>query len=194
MLTRWRYKGVVLCLAILVITVAATAQGPRRGAQRQAARRNAINRGNRQAMRQRMMQRMQQQLEASETQWQAIEPKLQKVMELSRQVGGRRAGAMPGRLAGRAAQGQRRQRPDGQGRQLRANANRPVSAVQKASAELRVLLSGSDATPEQIQAKLTALRTVRQAAEKDLAQARDALKQVVTVKQEARLVLMGLLE
>jgi len=194
MVTRWRCNGVVLCLLVLLVTVAATAQTPWRSGQRAGARRNAVNQGDRQAMQQRAMHRMRQQLEASETEWQAIEPKLRMVMELSRQVGPRRGAAAAGRLQTRAAQGRRRQRPNGQARQPRANANRPVSAVQKASAELQTLLNSGDASPEQIQAKLTALRTARQAAEKELSQARDALKQVVTAKQEARLVLMGLLE
>ena len=79
-------------------------------------------------------------------------------------------------------------------RRPRGEANRPVSEVQKASDELRALLGSESATPEQVKAKLTALREARAAARQKLAQARADLQQVLTVKQEARLVLMGLLE
>ncbi len=194
MLTGWRYKTILLCLSLLFVAGLATAQVQRRGGQRAVGPRARTNQQDREAMQQRVMQQLRQQLEATESQWQVIEPKLQKVMDLSRQVGQGRRGAMQGRLAARSAPGQRRQGANGQNRPARDNANRPTSAVQKASDELDTLLSNSNASPEQIQAKLATLRTVREAAEKDLTQARDALKQELTVKQEARLVLMGLLE
>jgi hypothetical protein len=60
--------------------------------------------------------------------------------------------------------------------------------------ELRQLLNGGTATPEQIKAKLTTLRQSRDALKQELAQARAQLQQVLTVKQEATLVLTGILE
>jgi Spy/CpxP family protein refolding chaperone len=53
----------------------------------------------------------------------------------------------------------------------------------------------SDATSvEDIKAKLTALRNARKGAQAALAQAREELRKVLTVRQEAALVNMGLLE
>lgn len=53
----------------------------------------------------------------------------------------------------------------------------------------------SDATSvEDIKAKLTAVRNARKTAQASLAQARDELRKVLTVRQEAALVNMGLLE
>jgi hypothetical protein len=66
--------------------------------------------------------------------------------------------------------------------------------VQRAADELQQLLNSGAATPEQIKAKLTALRQSRNALKQELAQARAHLQQVLTVKQEATLVLMGILE
>jgi Spy/CpxP family protein refolding chaperone len=69
-----------------------------------------------------------------------------------------------------------------------------MSAVQKAADELQQLLSSNGAAPEQIQAKLATLRQLREALKQELAQARAQLQQVLTVKQEATLVVTGILE
>jgi Spy/CpxP family protein refolding chaperone len=66
--------------------------------------------------------------------------------------------------------------------------------VQRAADELQQLLTGGSATPEQIKAKLDSLRQLREALKQELAQARAQLQQVLTVKQEATLVLTGILE
>ncbi|MGB2809818.1 MAG: hypothetical protein WBC22_18915 [Sedimentisphaerales bacterium] len=55
------------------------------------------------------------------------------------------------------------------------------------------MLRGETAKPEQIKAKLAALRTAKEKANKDLATAQKELKQKLTVKQEAILVLSGYL-
>jgi Spy/CpxP family protein refolding chaperone len=78
-------------------------------------------------------------------------------------------------------------RPDGDVRRTR------LGAVEKAAQELQELLAGESPNTDQIKAKLTAYRTVKEKAKKDLAKAQQDLKQIVTVKQEATLVLMGLL-
>ena len=143
---------------------------------------------------QRMMnERMKEQLGAGDEEWKVIQPRLQKVMNLRRQVnvsgrgmmfGGRRQGG-GGRTAGPA--GGQRTRP-GTGR-----TQRDQSAVGKATQELQGVLRSETAKPEQIKAKLTALRTAKEKANKDLAAARKELKKNLTVKQEAILVLSGYL-
>jgi anthranilate phosphoribosyltransferase len=49
-------------------------------------------------------------------------------------------------------------------------------------------------SPEQLQAKLTALRDARAKSREELAAARKALTEVVTVRQEVLLVASGILE
>jgi hypothetical protein len=207
MSTRLRFIATVLCLAGLGLAGLVVAQGQPRARQRANASRGRMNEGNPEATRQQMMQRIQQQLGASDTEWQVIQPRLQKVMELSRQTNRRGAGRMQGRPGGQRGQGgtearpggrrgagQQTQGPRGQTRRPRDDANREPSPVQKASEELRTLLGDASASPEQVKAKLAALRQVRETAQQHLAQARSELQQVLAVKQEARLVLMGLLE
>ncbi len=194
MSARLRFIAIVLCLAAVGIAGAVAGQGRRRAGQRAETQRGRANQGDPEATRLQMMQRMQQQLGAADTEWQVIQPKLQKVMELSRQINRRGAGGLLGRPGGRRNSGQRVQRPDGQARQPRNNSNRAVSDVQKAAAELQTLLNNANADPEQVKAKLTELRQVRETAQQNLAQARTELQQILSVKQEARLVLMGLLE
>jgi hypothetical protein len=62
------------------------------------------------------------------------------------------------------------------------------------SRELRELLSKEDAPVDEIKAKLTALRAVREKARQELAQARQDLRRLMTLRQEAQLVLNGLLD
>ena len=66
--------------------------------------------------------------------------------------------------------------------------------MKRAADELRQLLNGGTATPEQIKGKLATLRQSRDTLRQELAQARAQLQQVLSVKQEAMLVLTGILE
>ena len=168
------------------------------------------------AQMQRMMtERMKAQLGAGDEEWKVIQPRLQKVMNLSRQVGGMGRGMMfstSGGYAGRRQTGGRTRGQEGGYRTTRPGTGtrgqeggyrttRPgtgrtqgqQTAVGKATAELREVLRNEDAKPAQIKAKLTALRTVKEKAKKDLAKAQKELKKNLTVKQEAILVLSGYL-
>ncbi len=60
--------------------------------------------------------------------------------------------------------------------------------------ELRVLVSNKETKPEEIKAKLTALRSAKVQARQELSQAQKSLRQLMTLRQEAVLVLNGLLE
>jgi chromosome segregation ATPase len=66
--------------------------------------------------------------------------------------------------------------------------------LEKAQAQLRTTLENTSATPEQVKKDLTALREAKEKAKQELAAAQKELQKVVTVKQEANLVLMGLLD
>ena len=143
-------------------------------------------------MRQMMDQRMREQLGATEAEWKVLGPRVMKVTELSRQTrGGGRGGMMPGGIGGRGAMGGRGGAPGG---------NRPgaparqQTAVEKAQEQLRTVLENESATPDQIKTQLTALRKVRETAKQQLAAAQQDLRKIITVRQEAILVMMGTLD
>ena len=178
-------------------------RGQRGGAQAQQGQRGQRGgmQGGRQfdpeRMRQMMDQRMREQLGATEQEWKVLGPRVTKVMELSRQTrgGGRggmmfggmggRGGMMPGGMGGRGA-GPGGGRPGAPDRQL--------TAVEKAQEQLRTLLDNRAATPDQIKTQLTALRTAREKAKQQLATAQQDLRKIITVRQEAQLVMMGMLD
>jgi hypothetical protein len=59
---------------------------------------------------------------------------------------------------------------------------------------LRETLHSSDATPKEILAKLQDLRQANREKQQELERSRNDLRSVLTVEQEARLVLMGILD
>ena len=131
-------------------------------------------------MRQRMEDMMKQQLGTSDDEWKVIQPKLQKVLEVQRDARGGGFGGMFGRNRG----GDR-----GPGGDTQA-----TSPVQQAQRDLRTALDNKDTPAEQIQAKLTALREAREKAKADLTAAQKDLREVLTQRQEAVLVMMGMLD
>ena len=68
------------------------------------------------------------------------------------------------------------------------------NAVGTALAELTTALADTTSTPEQIKAKLAAVRNARQKAAADLAAAQKALLPLLTADQEATLVSLGYLD
>ena len=67
-------------------------------------------------------------------------------------------------------------------------------AVAKASAELRTALENKDTAADEIAKKLASLREARDKARADLLATQKELKEVLTQRQEAVLVTMGMLE
>jgi hypothetical protein len=91
--------------------------------------------------------------------------------------------------------------PNGQGRQAgrggqggRGGPGGGNNAVSTALAELTTALADTTSTPEQIKAKLAAVRAARQRATGDLAAAQKALLPLLTADQEATLVSLGYLD
>jgi hypothetical protein len=195
MLRRSIVAGRAVCiLAMLLVSQSFSAAGARggRGDRGQRAPREGARQMQRDpAQMQRMMtERMKGQLGASDEEWKVIQPRLQKVMNLRRQINAPGRGMMfggPGGFGGRGQAGGQRTRPGTSQAQLEP------SAVEKATQGLQEVLSSKTATPEQIKEKLTGLRTAKEKATKDLAIAQKELKQDLTVKQEAILVLSGYL-
>ncbi|HSW00063.1 MAG TPA: hypothetical protein VLI39_07820 [Sedimentisphaerales bacterium] len=145
-------------------------------------------------MRQRMMERWKEQLGADDESWKVLEPRLTKVMELSRDNMGGRGGMFggmgmrggPGGQGGRGGEAGNRPRFPGE-------ENRQPTAVEKAAEALSATLENQSASAETIKQQLTALRAARVKAQQDLATAQQELRQILTVKQEAILVLNGTL-
>jgi len=141
-------------------------------------------------MRQMMEQRMREQLGATEQEWKVLGPRVMKVSELNRQISGFGRGGMMfggGRRGGpQGGPGQPGGRPGAPEREL--------TAVEKAQEQLRTTLENTAATPDQIKTQLTALRGAKEKTKQELAAAQQDLRKVVTVRQEAQLVLMGMLD
>jgi len=76
-----------------------------------------------------------------------------------------------------------------------AQEDESASAVaSRLTRELSELLNNKEAKPEDIKAKLTALRSAKEKVRQELAKARGGLRKIVTVRQEAVLVLSDLLD
>jgi len=128
-------------------------------------------------MRERFMTSIKEQLKADDDEWKVLSPKIEKLMTAqrdSRGTGGFRGGR-PGGGGGGAD-------------------NQPTTPVAKASADLRTALENKDTPAEDIAKKLAALREARDKARADLAAVQKELKEVLTQRQEAVLVTMGMLE
>ncbi|MBN1844250.1 MAG: hypothetical protein JW810_01115 [Sedimentisphaerales bacterium] len=140
-----------------------------------------------QQMQQRMMERMKETLAATDDEWKIIEPRLTSVMTLSREVNAR--GMMRGFFGGgRRGGDDQRQRPGGQ-----EDTTRVQSDVEKSTAALQAVLENESASAAEIKQVLTALRTAKEKSKQKLAKAQEELRQVLSVRQEAQMVLMGYL-
>ena len=180
--------GTIACVAALVVASLALAQPGRRGDRGGPQDERGARRFDPERMRQMMADRMKQQLGASDAEWQVIQPRLVKVMTLNRQVSGG---------PGRAGMFLGRGRPGMRGPDRRGPAGREgeePTAIEKASEQLRTALENESASPEQLKQQLTALREAREKAKQELATAQQELRQILTLRQEAQLVLMGMLD
>lgn len=142
-------------------------------------------------MRQRMMDRLKENLAVKDDEeWKIIEPRLTAVITLSRDVNSRGV-----RRFGRGGRG-----PGGQGRGQGPEAGQtgagspPQSEIRKSTAALQTILENESSTSDQIKKALTALRAAREKGKQKLDKAKEDLRKVLTVRQEAQLVLMGYLD
>jgi type II secretory pathway pseudopilin PulG len=146
---------------------------------------------NREEMQKRMLERMKEDLQVTDKEWTVIEPRLTKVWTLSRQT---RMGDM--RFSGRGARGQdgNRGQRSGEGQpDQTAQTAREQTPMEKIAEALRTALEDKTTKPDEIKEKLTALREAREKARQELAKAQQQLQEVLTSRQEAQLVLMGML-
>ena len=193
--------GVMLASVVLPLAFAEEAR-PQRGQGRQQGGTRGGQQGSMRGpggfdFQARMNEMFKEELGATDSEWKVIEPRLTKVTTLQRDSS--RAGGM-GMMMGRMMRGNRGTRPGQEGQQ-RPERQRPgapggdqeQTAVQKASEALTEVLDKKDAPADDINAKLLALRKAREKSNQDLAKAQKALKDVLTVRQEAKLVLYGML-
>jgi DNA repair exonuclease SbcCD ATPase subunit len=115
--------------------------------------------------RRRAIEDLREQLSVREQEWAVVKPRLEAVYSLRHPV----AQAGPGNESKR-------------------------TEVEQKSSELRGLLRNEGAPADQIKAGLTALRAAKERARQELATAQQNLRQILTLRQEALLVLNGLLD
>ena len=149
-------------------------------------------------MRQRMMDRYKESLGVTnDDEWKVIEPRIQKVMQARQETmsfGGMGRGFGRGGRAGggggdTAQADSNRQRRGGGGGGFGAFGGQRSQAA----TDLQKALDDK-ASAEQVKAKLAAYREDRQTKQANLEKAREDLKKVLNVRQEAAAVLEGLLE
>lgn len=120
-------------------------------------------------MRARMAEYMKGALKANDEEWTVIEPLLTDVVEKQRDARGGAFGMFRGRRGEDEADG-------------------------SATTSLRTALESEETSADDIKAKLAAVREERKGKEKELEAARGKLRAVLTVRQEAQLVMMGILD
>jgi hypothetical protein len=149
-----------------------------------------------QGMRQRMMDQMKTDLGATDDEFTALQPKIEAVMTAQRDANG----GMRGMFRGRGGQGGGN---NGGGNNGGGNngggggfggGQGTTSDVQAKTEDLRNTLENKDAKPEEIKAKLDALRDAKAKAKDTLTKAQADLKGMLTARQEAVLVEFGLLD
>ena len=134
---------------------------------------------------QRMMtERYKGMLGATDAEWKVIEPKLTKVLTLSRQAGGMGGMRMPG---------MGRERAPGEPGTGPGEGARAQTEMDKAVEALRTALDNKGSTPEIIKEKLAAMRAAREKVNQELTKAQQDLRQSLNLRQEAQLVLSGVL-
>jgi hypothetical protein len=178
------YMGLgVLVAGLMMSTVATMAQG--------AGGRGGGGGGNfdPEQMRARMAERMKEQMRATDEEWKVIQPLLEDVQAKQRDVAMGRMGGMMGRAGGAQAGGPGAGRPGADARGgMRAGGPSPeVEALGKT-------LEVENPPASELRARLAAVREARKKAEAELDQAQEKLRQVLTLRQEAQCVMMGLLK
>ena len=161
----------------------------------------------REDFRQRMEERLKSQLKVGDDEWTVIQPLVEKVYEKQRASGnfggpggpggGNREGGRRNREGGQEGGGNNPQAADNNGGgnrpQRREGGGGPRGGTPETQA-LRTALADDNTTVNDIKAKLQAVRDQRKQAATELTQAREELRKVLNMRQEATLVMYGLLD
>jgi len=146
--------------------------------------------------RQRMMERYREALEVKgDDEWKVIEPRITKVSDARREMagfGGFGRGGFGGSSRRDGDQGGDRRRDSSSSNDDRRR--NPFGIEPNPDAEALQKALDSKASPDELKAKLAKYRDARKAKEANLAKAQDELRKVLSVRQEATAVTMGLLQ
>ncbi len=194
-------NALIGCFMALLMCAALTGMAQNRGDQ---GGRDRSSRGDRRnfdpaQMQERMLARFQEEMKASDDEWQVIKPLLEDVLTKQRDASmfGFGRGRGFGGRGGPGGRGPGNEGPDDRGNAPDSRTERggpPQDDNNPEMTALQELLDAEDSDPADIQAKLEALRTSRKDKQEALKQARENLQKVLTVRQEAMLVLRGILE
>ena len=194
-----RKRTLLMLVAVAAVGMILTGQvvsqdQPRAGRAARGARDPEAMRERMERFRERASERMKETLGVeSEEEWKVMYAQIEKVQNLQRdaQAGGMRGmmgqfgGGRRGGRAGRAAGG-RRGAPDAP--------QADQTDVQKKTQALQTLLENEQAKPADIKTALDEFRKAREKSRQELAVAQKSLREMVSVRQEAQLVLMGSLD
>lgn len=171
MLRRALALTAVAALAIFSLVQAQEA-GQRRGrAREEGARQGQQGRqGGFAQMQERWTTSMKEQMGATDEEWRAIQPKLEKIMSIQRDM----------RTGFRGWRG--------------SESDEPQTDVAKAMAGLRATVEDKNASSDTVSKRLTAFREARDKAREEVKTLQKELKEQVNPRQEAVLVLNGVLE
>lgn len=185
----WKRRLALSCLLGLCLAVTGSAYGQAAGGGG-AGGGGGQGRGNRDPaqQRQRMMDRMKEQMGATDEEWKALEPRIQKVMEAQRDA---RQGGFNG-FGGGGRGGRGGQGGGGVAAPPADDAN--ASPVRTARQAVRAAIDDSNTSPQDLAAKLKAYRDARDQAREKLTQAQKDLKELLSQKQEAVLLMSGMIE
>lgn len=127
-----------------------------------------------------MVERLKEDLQVTDEEWTVLEPRVRKVVDLQRQGSPLGGGFRGGRGGGQGG-------PGGPGG---AGFVQPLPQ----QGELRDALSKQDTSSDEIKAKVEALRKARAKNDEELKAARTELRELLTPRQEAELIVRGILD
>ncbi len=182
-------KILMSAIALTSSVVLATAQDANKDANAAGGNRQRGN-FNPEEFRARMEDRLKTSLKVSDDEWKVLQPLLEKVTTKQRDAMGSRFGGFGGRGGPGGPGGDRGGNATGTG----TGGDQASRGGSSESQALRTALENESASADDLKAKLTAVRDARKKAAEELAAARADLAKVLTVRQEAVLVSMGILD
>lgn len=145
--------------------------------------------------RQRFSDRMKELMGASDDEWQVLSPRIERVQQLQRSASTGRSGmSMLFSRGGGSGGGRGGPGGGGSSRDFSRGAEQPAAPVEQKAKELQASIDNKGAGSDELKLKLAALREERDRARAETAKAQEELRELLTMRQEAILVMMGVLE
>jgi len=185
-------SAVVAVISLGLANQAVAQQGAPGGAGGQGGGRGARGNFDPAAMQKARLDQIKTDLAATDDEWKVMEPKIDQVLTLQRDLRGGMGMGMAGRGRGgnRGGAAADNTTPPPPPPALPADASESAKKL----ADLQKVLQTPDAKPEDIKTALTALRDARAKAKADLEKAQKDLVGILQIKQEAQLVSMGIID